>query len=595
MRARRAAAVALFVAVLALAWSLLVLATGGFDARLFGATIRSHHVVRPLVVGAVALLVFLRVQGFGRVAVPYSPIVAALAAAVFVYGYGWATCAAAGADAYGYLSQARLWMDGLPLVSQSWAAEAPWPLGEWTFSPLGYRPVAGGAIAPVYSVGLPLLMAAVNRAAGYGAVFLIVPAAGALLIVVAYAIGRDLASPRVGLTAAFLTATNRTLLGEVTAPMSDVVLAAALLTGCWCLVRRPRPFIAGAGAACAVAVLVRPNLAPTVLVLAGWVAARPWFGAEVVWSAALRQAALFLAIAAPGFLVPAWANWQLFGSPFESGYGTLASLYDARRIPGNLMAYVGHVFDTRAELALVGLVALAVPAQRVWPAATRSQRFAVWLLIVSVTVQYLTYEYAGNAGYLRFFLPCLPLALIGLGQLLWCATRPGWRSALIVAVILAAGANSVYPMAKNGGFDPRIERRYAGAAAMAAARTEREAIVLSMQHSGSVRYYGARMSLRYDWLDPAWLDRSVAWLAARGHPVYALLDASEVGAVRDRFSGQTRAGGLTAPIGVYRGKGTVYLFDLTRPLHEHPATVTVVEMFETPECVPPAPRAPFDL
>ena len=74
-------------------------------------------------------------------------------------------------------------------------------------------------------------MAAVNRAAGYGAVFLIVPAAGALLIVVAYAIGRDLASPRVGLTAAFLTATNRTLLGEVTAPMSDVVLAAALLTG----------------------------------------------------------------------------------------------------------------------------------------------------------------------------------------------------------------------------------------------------------------------------------------------------------------------------------------------------------------------------
>jgi hypothetical protein len=589
------ASVALFIAVLALGWSVLVFATGGFEARIFGATIRSHDVLRPFVVGGAALVVFLGVAGFGRIAVSHASIVAVLAASVFVFGYGWATCAAAGADAYGYLSQARLWMDGPPLVSQSWAAEAPWPLAARTFAPLGYRPVADGAIAPVYAVGLPLLMAAVNRAAGYGAVFLIVPAAGALLIVITYALGRDLASPRAGLTAAFLTATNATLLGEVTAPMSDVVLSASLLTGLWCLVRRPHPFIAGAGVACGVAVLVRPNLAPTVLVLALWVAARPWFAADVGWSAALRQAAIFLAMAAPGFLVPAWANWRFFGSPFESGYGSLGQLYDARRIPANLAAYVGHVFDTRAQLALVGLGALALPAPRLWPAAMRSRQVAVWLLILSVVVQYLAYEYAANAGYLRFFLPCLPLALIGLGHLLWFVTRPGWPSAMVVAAIVAAGAGSVYAMAGDRGFDPRIERRYAGAAAMAAAHTERHALMISMQHSGSVRYYGARMSLRYDWLDPAWLDRSVAWLEARGHPVYALLDAGEVDAVRRRFVGQARASGLDAPIAVYRGAGVVYLFDLTRPLAEHPATVTVVETFAPRACVPPAPPAPFDL
>jgi len=106
-RAWRAASVLLFVAVLALAWSALVLATGGFDSRIFGATIRSHDALRPFVVGAAALLAFLGIGGFRRIAVPHVPIVAALAVAVFIYGYGWATCAAAGADSYGYLSQAR--------------------------------------------------------------------------------------------------------------------------------------------------------------------------------------------------------------------------------------------------------------------------------------------------------------------------------------------------------------------------------------------------------------------------------------------------------------------------------------------------------
>ena len=595
IRARRVASVALFVAMLALAWSALVLATGGFEARIFGATIRSHDALRPFVVGAAALVAFLGIGGFRRIAVPHVPIVAALAASVCIYGYGWATCAAAGADSYGYLSQARFWMDGLPLVSQSWAKEAPWPLAEWTFTPLGYRPVADGAIAPTYAVGLPLLMAAVNRAAGYGAVFLIVPAAGALLIVITYVLGRDLASPQAGLTAAFLTATNATLLGEVTAPMSDVVLAASLLTGLWCLVRRPHPFIAAAGVACGVAVLVRPNLAPTVLVLAVWVAARPGFASDVEWSAALRQAAMFLVMAAPGFLVPAWANWRFFGSAFESGYGTLSQLYDARRIPANLTAYVGHVFDTRAQLALVGLGVLALPAPRLWPAATRSRRVAVWLLIVSVVVQVPDIRIRRECR-VPAVLPAVPAAGADRPR-----PPPVVRHPARMAERDGRGGDcgrrrgQRLPDGSQQWIRPAHRAQVRGAAAMVAAHSEPHALMLSMQHSGSVRYYAARMSIRYDWLDPAWLDRSVAWLAARGHPVYALLDAWEVDAVRRRFAGQARASGLDAPIGVYRGTGDVYLFDLTRPLAEHPATVTVVDTFPQRACVLPAPWVPFDL
>jgi hypothetical protein len=79
IRARRVASVALLVAVLAFAWSVLVLATGGFEARIFGATIRSRDVLRPFIVGAAALVAFLVAGGFGRIAVTPVPIVAALA------------------------------------------------------------------------------------------------------------------------------------------------------------------------------------------------------------------------------------------------------------------------------------------------------------------------------------------------------------------------------------------------------------------------------------------------------------------------------------------------------------------------------------
>ena len=87
IRARRVASVALFVAMLALAWSALVL-TGGFEVRIFGATIRSHDALRPFVVGAAALIAFLGIGGFTRIAVTHVPIVAALAASVCIYAVG---------------------------------------------------------------------------------------------------------------------------------------------------------------------------------------------------------------------------------------------------------------------------------------------------------------------------------------------------------------------------------------------------------------------------------------------------------------------------------------------------------------------------
>ncbi len=57
---------------------------------------------------------------------------------------------ASGADAYGYISQADLWIKGQLTVPQEWVAPAPWPEAIWTSTPLGYGPAVTGAAIVLY-------------------------------------------------------------------------------------------------------------------------------------------------------------------------------------------------------------------------------------------------------------------------------------------------------------------------------------------------------------------------------------------------------------------------------------------------------------
>jgi hypothetical protein len=68
--------------------------------------------------------------------------------------------------------------------------------------------------------------------------------------------------------------------------------------------------------------------------------------------------------------------------------------------------------------------------------------------------------------------------------------------------------------------------------------TPRATVVLAMQHSGSVRYYSGRLTLRYDLLDPEWLDRALGRLEELGFSTYALLEDWEEDLFRKRFSAQ---------------------------------------------------------
>jgi hypothetical protein len=71
------------------------------------------------------------------------------------------------------------------------------------------------------------------------------------------------------------------------------------------------------------------------------------------------------------------------------------------------------------------------------------------------------------------------------------------------------------------------------------------------------------MTLRYDQLDPEWLDRSVAWLAQRGAHPYLLVNDWELPRFVERFgSQQTTALVQLPPLFEYRNSATIYCFDL---------------------------------
>ena len=86
----------------------------------------------------------------------------------------------------------------------------------------------------------------------------------------------------------------------------------------------------------------------------------------------------------------------------------------------------------------------------------------------------------------------------------------------------------------------RVTGEYAGRALPA------NAIVLAVQHSGSVRFYGGKPTLAWDGIEPAALDGVVDWLRTRGFTPFIVLEDAEEQRFRERFPTQ-RNGQLDWP------------------------------------------------
>ncbi len=434
--------------------------------------------------------------------------------------------AAGGADSSGYLNSARLLARGRLLENVRAIPGLPaaaYPPA--VFVPLGMRPgpVPGTAV-PTYPVGLPLHLAAASLLVGLaGAPAAVNALAWIAAVVLQYRLARLLGLSRGwGAAAAGLFAVFPVTVLQSVRVMSD------LLATAWCLAAvvfalrggARRGYAAAAGASLAVAVLVRPTdalVAPAVALALG---ANP---------ATLCFAAAGAAPVAAGLGL---YNVAVYGHALATGYtGELAlvSLGNAGRGALHLGRWLAEFLGAPALLLVAAGLARAVRGDR---------RQVVLLVWAAAVVGFYSLYQPSLAGWwrLRFLLPALPAlilsALLAARDLLtWARDRWPSRPAPRRAVAAALAACLLWSIAASGYWvvtrrvwqEGASEEAYPRCVAWAEQRIPPGAVLLAMQTSGAVYFYGRSPIVRYDLLDDGSYARLVGDARAAGVGLYALL------------------------------------------------------------------------
>ncbi len=489
--------------------------------------------------------------------------VVAVAAAILVFGAGtrFGTRAAGGADTYGYVSQVELWRKGDLHVRQDFARSFPWPNAAWTFCPLGYRPADDDTIVPTYPPGLPLLMLPFSIVFGKGGVYYVPWLAGAALVLLTYALGTRIAGRAVGATAAVTIASNPTVLMLTFSAMSDVPVAtlwtASLLAG-W---RGTLAAAALSGVTAGLAVLVRPNLVVLAIVplaLAAW----PWRSPREgrAW---LSRAATFTAAFLPFPLFIGWLFDNLYGSPFTSGYGDNSALFAWSHVATNLVRYPAWLWTSQGPFVFLFLLAPLFVARRDGRGYVRAAFLAFIALVFALYLVYLPFD---AWWYTRFLLPAYPPVFVLAAEAVWLtaerfgATTQRAAGVLFALVMLYFGAGNSYYWGVHRVGDGA--QKFADIGDYVNRTLPKNAIVITMQHSGTVRHYSDRLTVRYDYIEPEWLDRTIAHLLARGYEPVLMLEDWEVPEFRRRFASQAAVARVAREPAYDRCAYLVYVFRL---------------------------------
>jgi len=452
---------------------------------------------------------------------------------------------AGGSDSSGYLNNARLLADGLTTVSQRIppgldAAQ----FDDFTFIPLGFRPLPGRKMVPTYPIGLPLALAASAQVVGWQlAPHVLMVACALLAVALMLPLGRAAGlSPGWSAFGALLLAASPLTTNMSLQLMSDVpamVAASATIVCAW-RSRSERRWALAAGLLFAVGVLIRPSnvilIAPVAVCL----------GLDV------RRWALFGLGGLPGATTWCVYSYFAYGNPLASGYsGGLGTKFTLGAVPLSLTNYLRWL---PVLLTPVGLLAAALP----W--SGRRSRFA-WMLttwIIAVFGFYLGYWHTHEKWwYLRFLLPAFPACLVGglwLARELWTNFAPPrlrtplTARSIVIAAVLVALVHGFVWHGRLGAHTLRAgESVYEEVCVWSRTHLPAGATILAMQTTGALAFYTEFDLVRWDTLNPEHFARVTRAATETRRPLFAVLFPFEV---NDAL--ETHAAGHWTQIGAIR-------------------------------------------
>jgi hypothetical protein len=551
----------LSLAVLSLTISAALIATGGFQTAVAGVRVSARSPLTAAAIGALFVIAWAFVaqrahavasdltRAAAWVETEAHRIVLVIAALSGSIAIAFGTFSASGSDPSGYFSQAAMLARGELSYVEPLAAIAAWPDATATLAPLGWLAVSeredparvervanGPTQVPTYAVGLPLLMALPHSVGGALAASLVISFSAALAIWFAARIAMQLAGGAAGVLAAVWLATMPIVLFESIQPMSDVPVTAAWLAVWWWIAKSAHPstgrltkkvpgtFFVLAGA---VAVLIRPNLAPIALI------PFVFLTMQRRWSAA---ALLAVFVAASGLAI-GYLQWLYFGSPLRSGYGSASEIYSLANLAPNGRLYFTWLLETHGPWLLLAPLGLLV---------TRDALLR-WMLgfAALVCLAYFVYSVFEHWSYLRFLLPAMAIAAIAVSVFVVTLTRrlPSAAQAPLLIALALLLATSQIATARDLDvfrFAARQSRALLAGRYLGSALPD-NAVVIAGEQSGAVRYYSGRSIVRWDFLKPADLPLVTNELTRAGYDVWIALDDWEVPLYREKFRGSIAA------------------------------------------------------
>jgi hypothetical protein len=510
--------------VLVAAALFLIIALGGIDYTWGMVHIRLHSVFRPLVLLVALLATRAWVFQIDARWLTIRGLVALLLTAAAVYAtYHVRVCG--GLDSYGYVSTSALIASGHLSEPQPLLKYLPFEDASNAAAPLGYvRGAKTGTEVPRFPLGLPLVMA-LFRILGPDGPFFVPLLMGYATLVLAFMLVRD-SSPDVviALFAAAIVAVDPLLAYYAMQPMSDVPAACWLLAAVW-LRLSDRARSAGLAGFCAgMAFLTRPALLPAVVAIG-----------IVTFDRPLKESIRYGLVVTAFVIVQMFFNLELYGNARSSGYGPASLMFELSwsRLAANAANFGKWL--TYSHSILIWLL---------WPAALAVLRHRRWAWQISVVAAaagapYLFYLVFDDWESSRFLLPTILMVLILAATAVGETMVKVRATPVLFAIALACAAASHTFLRNEGAYRfADLEAKYALAGEWIEAHTSANAVVFAGLHSGSIRYYGHRQTIRWDQIPPDKMSVTVHNLEAAGYEPYVALDMpSEPPLFAERFRG----------------------------------------------------------